>query len=86
MEVIKQKLGKRNVLQGRPSLGTKEDEVIADKAMSDVNVTAADKTLKDSMTFSKSNADLLPKLNQDMNSVRSSRDKDFTKDDDSGEI
>lgn len=80
------KLSKKKPQPEAPSFTTKEDHMILDQVTNEHNVTAVDKSIKESLTFSRSNTDLLPKLSTDLHSLRSSRDKDFTKDDDSGEI
>lgn len=51
-------------------------------------MNAVDKSVKESMTMSRSTADLLPKLNatHDLSSVRSSRDREINRDDNSGEL
>ena len=63
---------------------TKEDDAINLKETMDENISGFDKSIKDSIT--RSNIDLISRINQELNSIRSSRDKEFTKDDDSGEI
>lgn len=58
------------------------DEHIKEMAIAH-EVTAIDNTLKESI--SKSHAELIPKIHTEMTSIRSSNDKQFTKDD-SGEL
>ena len=72
------------IKEQQPVIATKEDDFLHYQMNSDPNVTGFDRSLKDSVT--RSNIDLIPKIHQEMNSLRSSKDKDFTKDDDSGEI
>ena len=68
----------------QPVMATKEDDFLNYQMTSDANATGIDRSLKDSI--SRSNMDLLPKIHQEINSLRSSRDREITKDDDSGEI
>lgn len=72
---------KPEVPEEKPNTTTKEDEIIQDQGTTINNdLTMGDRTLKESV--SKSNAELIPKIVQEINSLRSSKDKE----DDSGEI
>ena len=59
------------------------DEVIKSNEIDEK--PSLERELKESLSISKSHAELIPKLNNEIPSIRSSKDKEFTKDD-SGEI
>lgn len=87
-QIIKEKfIKKTEEKQQDLNIMTKEDHAISEHIVNEVNLTGEVKNLKESLTISRSNADLLPKLlTNDGSSLRSSKDREVLKEEDSGEI
>ena len=80
-KIIKEKLQKHKEDQKNASIVmTKEDHAISEMVVNEIQMTSVNKSLKDSLTVSRSNTELLPKLlTNDVSSIRSSKDKEIFK-------